>query len=196
MTESAFTDSIPQLSIELMEDGIGDGLVLLQQDDGNGTVDMVSLHPIHLRLMAEKMGLVKTSDPQTLKTIATLTRRLHTLRERCGHLAYWLNQLSDSEHADLSYEQVYAAATADMAQEFCADFDPVAGPSQSDGKCHSTAMPSPVSAADSAGGALPVVRQGHQQDGRIPEPANTPENGAAISAQRGTTDQLDLEQTT
>ncbi len=114
-------DSIPDLKIELMEDGIGDGLILLTQD-GNGNGDYrVAIHPMHLRLMAEKFGLIETRDPQAQKTIAMLMRRLHLLRKRVDHLAHWLATNSDIKNADLSYEQVYAIATADIAEEFCAE---------------------------------------------------------------------------
>ena len=113
-------DSIPDLKIELVKDGIGDGLILLTQDAG-GNVDRVAIHPLHLRFMAEKFGLVATSDPTAHKTIATLTRRLHLLRDRVDHMAYWLANHSDHKHADLSYEQTYATATADIAEEFCAE---------------------------------------------------------------------------
>ena len=62
-------DNIPDLKIELMEDGQGDGLILLEQDSG-GNIDRVAIHPIHLRYMAEKCGLIETSDPLAQKTIA------------------------------------------------------------------------------------------------------------------------------
>jgi hypothetical protein len=113
-------DSIPDLKIELMVDGIGDGLILLEQESC-GNVDRVSIHPIHLRYMAEKCGLVATSDPMAQRTIATLARRLVLLRDRIDHLGGYLANHSDHRHADLSYECTYATATADIAAEFCAD---------------------------------------------------------------------------
>lgn len=115
-------DNIPELKIEFMSDGMGDGLILLEQDNG-GNVDRVAIHPIHLRYLAEKMGLVETSDPTAHKTIAMLTRRLLALRDRIDHLDYWLANHSDDKHADLSYEQTYARASADIAAEFCAELE-------------------------------------------------------------------------
>ena len=112
-------DNIPELNIELMEDKQG-SLILLEQDAG-GNTDRVAIHPIHLRYMAEKFGLVATSDPTAHKTIAMLTRRLHVLRDRVGHLAHFLANHSDSKHADLSYEQTHATATSEIADEFCAE---------------------------------------------------------------------------
>jgi hypothetical protein len=117
-------DDIPHLKIERGGDGIGAGLILLEQEGGHGgPVDRIALHPIHLRHLAERAGLITATDLQTTRTIATLVRRLKVLRDRIEHLDYWLNNLSDSKHADLSYEQTYARATADIADEFCAEFD-------------------------------------------------------------------------
>jgi hypothetical protein len=112
--------NFPDLKIELMTGGESDGLILLEQSNG-GNIDRVAIHPIHIRHMAEKMGLIKTSDPTARKTIAALTRRLLALEGRIVHMAYWLTNHSDSKHADLSYEQEYALATSDIAAEFCAD---------------------------------------------------------------------------
>ncbi len=117
-------DSFPELKIEHLTDGMGDGLILLEQDS-SGNIDRVAMHPVHLRFMAEKFGLIDTSDPQAQKTIAMLTRRLLVLRDRIDHMAYWLANHSDSKHADLSYEQTYATATADIAGEFCAELEGV-----------------------------------------------------------------------
>lgn len=124
MTHEFLAERFPNLEIERA----GDGLILLKQNDGDGNIDHIELHPLHVRHLAQTCGLVDPGDPQAARTIATLTRRLHTLRERVGHLAYWLNNLSDSDHADMSYEQTYATATADMADEFCRDFELSADP--------------------------------------------------------------------
>ena len=113
-------DSIPDLKIEHITDGVGDGLIMLTQDN-SGNVDSVAIHPIHLRYMAEKLGLIQTIEPKAQKTIATLMRQLLALRERIDHLADWLANHSDHKHADLSYEMTYATATADIADEFCFD---------------------------------------------------------------------------
>ena len=112
--------NFPDLKIEVMTDAENDGLILLEQSDG-GNIDRVAIHPIHVRYLAEKMGLIETSDPTARKTIAALTRRLLALEGRIVHMAYWLTNHSDSKHADLSYEQEYALATSDIAAEFCAD---------------------------------------------------------------------------
>ena len=115
-------DNIPELKIEFMADGTGDGLILLEQDSC-GNIDRVAIHPIHLRYMAEKMGLIETSDPTAQKTIATLTRRLLLLNQRIQHLDNWLRTFSDTKHADLTYELGFSGGTSDMAAEFCAELE-------------------------------------------------------------------------
>lgn len=115
-------DNIPELKIELMADGHGDGLILLEQDSG-GNIDRLAIHPIHLRYMAEKMGLVVSSDPTAQKTITTLQRRMMALRDRIENLEDWMARFSDHKHADLSYETNQLNALADLAREWCYDFD-------------------------------------------------------------------------
>ena len=113
-------DSIPDLKIEHITDGVGDGLIMLTQDN-SGNVDSVAIHPIHLRYMAEKLGLIESSDPKAQKTLAMLTRRLLVLRDRIDRLHDFLANHSDHRHADLTWETGYALATADIAEEFCFD---------------------------------------------------------------------------
>ena len=115
-------DSIPDLKIEMMNDDHGEGLILLEQDSG-GNLDRVAIHPIHLRYMAEKMGLLESSDPTAQKTIATLKRRMMALRDRIESLADWMAKYSDHKHADLSHETTQLNAMADLAREWCCDFD-------------------------------------------------------------------------
>jgi hypothetical protein len=105
-----------------MNDGKGEGLILLEQDNC-GNVERVAIHPIHLRYLDEKFGLVESNDPQAQKTIAMLERRLRLLRDRIDHLGNHLTNHSDRERADLDYEITYAEATADLADEFCLEAD-------------------------------------------------------------------------
>ena len=115
-------DNIPELKIEMTDDGQGDGLIFLEQDSC-GNIDCVAIHPIHLRYMAEKMGLVESSDPTAAKTIATLQRRMLALRDRIESLADWMARYSDHKHADLSHETTLLHAMADLAREWCHDFE-------------------------------------------------------------------------
>lgn len=113
--------NIPDLKIELMKDTEG-GLILLEQDNG-GNLDRVAIHQIHLRYMAEKFGLIETSDPLAQKTTATLQRRILALRDRIDNLADWMEKFSDHKHADPTYEMTQLHALQDLACEWCNDFD-------------------------------------------------------------------------
>ena len=94
----------------------------LEQDAGCGDVDRMTLHRSQVALLAEQMGIVTAPvDKAAQQAIAMLTRRLNVLHHRIGHLAHWLMANSDSEHADLSYEQTYATATAEISEQFCFD---------------------------------------------------------------------------
>lgn len=135
-------DNIPELKIEMMADGTGDGLILLEQDSG-GNLDRVAIHPIHLRYMAEKFGLLETSDPQAQKTIAMLTRRLLVLRDRMDNLHNYLVNHSDHKHADLSYEVTYATACVDLADEFCADLEGSGEQQEAVRECRPAPTPAP-----------------------------------------------------
>lgn len=112
-------ETIPELRISETTDG----LIELEQQNGYDEPDRVTVHPLHLRFIAERMGLVPTADPAALATIAKLKRRLRLLRDRCHHLGEFLALYSDTAHADLEYEQNYSEATVDIADEFCADLD-------------------------------------------------------------------------
>lgn len=111
-----------ELTAEWVTDEKGRAILLTQPADNYDEPGTVLIHPWQLRAVCEQFGII-ASDPQAAKTIATLTRRLHRLHDRIDFLADWLAIHSDSEHADLSYEQTYARATADIAEEFCADLE-------------------------------------------------------------------------
>ena len=111
-----------ELTAEWLDDDQGRAIMLTQADgSGCNEAATILLSPWQLRAVCERFDLVGTSDPKAAKTIATLTRRLLVLHERIHHMAYWLANHSDSKHADLSYVQTYATATADIADEFCAE---------------------------------------------------------------------------
>ena len=148
-------DQIPNLNIERMDDGIGDGLIILEQDDNCGTVHSLAIHPIHLRYMAEKMGLVETNDPQACKTIARLSRQLLTLNERIQHLD---KCLGNCLHDHLDYEQSYAEATSDIAREFCADLVDMPSP-----------MAQPVKVAPTAPAPAPATQGKKAQASVVPQ---------------------------
>jgi hypothetical protein len=108
------------MTAEWVDDRHGPAVMLSQASDDYNESTSVLIHPWQLRAVCEKFGLV-ASDQTAHKTIATLTRRLHLLNSRIQHLDNWLRTLSDSDHADLTYEIGFSGGTADMAKEFCAE---------------------------------------------------------------------------
>lgn len=109
-----------ELTAEWVNDNQGKAIMLTQPADNYDEPGTVLIHPWQLRAVCEQFGII-ASDPQAAKTIATLTRRLMVLRDRIDHLADFLANHSDSKHADLSFEQTYATATAEIADEFCTE---------------------------------------------------------------------------
>jgi len=144
------TDNIPELRIERIDDGKGEPLIVLEQDCG-GNTDRVALHPIHLRYLAEKTGLLESADQQSQKSVAAMKRRLETLFDRIDFMHNFLCNHSDSRHADLTFEQTYATATLDIAREFMLEsgIDPVSV--IADGEPIANAMAN-ASATSKAGG--------------------------------------------
>lgn len=112
------TADIPGLKIERADNENGDSLITLKQDDACGNIEIVVLHPIHVRYLAEHMGLLEMADRQSQKTIAAMKRRLEALYDRIEFLHDFLCNHSDNKHADLSFEQGYAAATVDIGYEY------------------------------------------------------------------------------
>src|SRR5688500_5864206 len=109
-------EHIPELRIEPMDDD--SPLLLLEQDSG-GNVDRIVIHPVHVRYLAERLGLAEATDIEASRTIARLARRMQTLTDRVVQLADRLNGCLECPG-----EQAYARATADLAAEFCADLPP------------------------------------------------------------------------
>lgn len=115
-----------ELTAEWVIDNQGKAIMLTQPVDNYDEPGTVLIHPWQLRAVCEQFGII-ASDPKAEKTIATLKRRLMVLRDRIDHLADFLANHSDSKHADLSYEQTYSAASADIAAEFCAELVDITG---------------------------------------------------------------------
>ena len=118
------------LTAEHVNDKSGPAVMLTQQEDIEDAATII-IHPWQLVAACQHLGLA-ASDPKAAKDIATLQRRMLVLRDRIDHLAEYLALHSDSKHADLSYEQTYATATADIAEEFCAELNDCMGHAVSD----------------------------------------------------------------
>lgn len=110
------TENIPHLRIEREA-----GMVLVSQRKA-GVVSSVVLHPIHVRHLAEVVGLAPTSDPAAAKQIAVLSRRLRVLRERIDMLG------ADLTHApDLIDAVQQTLAMAELADAYCEDLPEAPG---------------------------------------------------------------------
>lgn len=109
---------IPELRIEPCDDGT----LLLEQDAG-GQVDRVQVHPLHIRLIAERFGLASTGDPTAARQISKLQRRLRLVREEVALLDDWLHAESSADRISLE-EMVKARDILTMLNEFIVDFEP------------------------------------------------------------------------
>lgn len=110
------------LTAEEVNDVHGKAVMLTQQEDGYNEPSTVVLHPWQLRAVCEQFGII-ASDQQAVKAITTLQRRMVALHERIEALADWMARHSDHKHADLSYETTQLHAMADLAREWCLDFE-------------------------------------------------------------------------
>jgi hypothetical protein len=106
---------IYDLAYEIEENGN----VQLEQDAGFGEVSRIELHPIHVRMLAEKTGiLAPSSNLETDRTVARLCRQMRVLFERIGQLDDWLNQTAQRGHEDLENETAYSFATWELSREW------------------------------------------------------------------------------
>lgn len=112
-----------QVTAEMLTDERG-SFIELKQQDGYGDQVSVYLHPWQLKTILQELGVI-AADQEAAKKIATLERLLLVLRERIVTMHDYLCNNSDHKHADLTWEVTFATATVDIANEFCADFEPV-----------------------------------------------------------------------
>lgn len=129
--------------------------ILLSQQDGMEEPHSVLMHPWQLRAVCEQFGII-ASDPQAAKTIATLQRRMAALRDRIDSLADWMALHSDHKHADLSYETIQLNAVADLACEWCADFDATPCNTNDAATGATTATPANLAVKPGPGQAMPA----------------------------------------
>lgn len=129
----SITDSIPGLRIEANDDGT----ITLEQD-WCGNVDRVAIHPVHVRHLAERLGMVRevsASDAELLRTERgqvvllrqendRLKRNMLRLREHALALQHDFAEHADWKHADLAPEMSAINAVVslfDMAVDDFAD---------------------------------------------------------------------------
>lgn len=121
MNEPINTDSMTHyhLKAEALADEAGP-MVRLEQQEGIDDTMVIVVHPWQLRAACHQLGILH-ADPEAERATARVIRRLRALSERIEHLNAYLHEHSGSQHANLSYEQTYSQATADLAAEFIED---------------------------------------------------------------------------
>lgn len=113
-------EHIPALKIEANDD---DTFTLEQ--DCSGNTSCVTVHKLHVRHLAETIGLLPSSGNRNLPSAAMLARRLKVLFERIKEVDDRLWSVpahppgSNMDDPDLWYSD----ATLSIAREFCADLD-------------------------------------------------------------------------
>lgn len=96
--------------------------IMLKQAEGWDGEQTVIVAPTQLRAVCEHFGIL-ARDEHAAKTIAAMQRRMQALRDRIDELGYYMTNFSDHKHADLTHELVSITALADLATEWCADFE-------------------------------------------------------------------------
>jgi hypothetical protein len=109
----------------------------LEQDVGCGEVHRITLHRIHLRLLAEQSGLCPSSDVEANRMIARLSRQVRLLAERIDRLDTMLLRIGEKGHEDVSEECAYSGASAELANEFCSDLPEIAALAAESHQCQS-----------------------------------------------------------
>ncbi|WP_341887052.1 hypothetical protein [Variovorax sp. YR752] len=125
-------EHIPHLNIETLDNG---NLRLENETVGDSYV--VDLHPIHVRLLAERLGLIASpsepsADQPTLaeqaRDIDRLKRDMLRVRQHALQLQHKFATGADWAHADLTFEMCLINALVDLldmaVDDFVDDFTP------------------------------------------------------------------------
>lgn len=110
---------LPNLTIDYAGDEGPDEEVALTQEFG-GNQNMVSLHPIQVRLIAERIG-VMVPDDSADRTIRRLCRQMHAMRSRMETLDDWLRRTREyvREGEDMDQDLAFSDASISLVAEFC-----------------------------------------------------------------------------
>lgn len=117
------TESIPGLKIEAN----GDGTITLEQE-WSGNVDRVAIHTVHVRHLAEKLGMVREVSASDAELLRTERGRVAILRQENDRLKRNMLRLhahalalqadfrenADFSHADLAHELSNINALVDL----------------------------------------------------------------------------------
>ena len=131
-TTTTFNDQMPHLNIEALSNGL-----IRLENESMGDSYTVDIHPVQLRYIAEKAGLlgeVTATDSDMLRTergrIAEMNRDLDrykrtllAMRGRAAQLHDNIYSNSQKGHEDLGIEVAQSAALADMIELVCTEFE-------------------------------------------------------------------------
>ena len=119
-------EHIPHLNIETLENGN-----LRLENETMGDSYVVDVHPMHIRLLAERIGLIEngtapdaivpTVGEQT-RTIDRLKRNLLRVREHSLQLQNKFATGADWDHADLTFEMGLINSLVDLLDMAVHDF--------------------------------------------------------------------------
>ncbi|RYG08505.1 MAG: hypothetical protein EON92_16465 [Burkholderiales bacterium] len=87
---------------------------------------VVDIHPMHLRLMAERLGLVRklsASHADDLRDLNRYKRALLMIRDRAEQLHSNIYGLSQHGREEMGIEVAQSAALADFAEHLCVEFE-------------------------------------------------------------------------
>jgi hypothetical protein len=125
-----WTEEIPNLSIQRLDNGN-----LRLEDKGFSEGAIVDVHPSQLRLMAERLGLVREMSHTEAELIEQERERTSGLRTELDRIVQWLmivearaDQLhenimgvSQNDHDDVHIEIAQSAALADIIEQVLID---------------------------------------------------------------------------
>lgn len=112
----------PDLSIKFEIDANGDGLIFLEQY-ADGETESTVMHTLHLRYMAEKLGLVNAISAEDAKAKITFKRRMRTLRRKMNDLSACLEGEPHTGEVDVRRAVMLAESTGDLVHEYCEEMD-------------------------------------------------------------------------
>lgn len=116
-----WTEDIPNLTIQRLDNG---SLRLEDKSFSEGAI--VDVHPSQLRLMAERLELVRelsASEANMKRDLVLYKRALLGIRERAEQLHENIFSLSLQGHEDMGIEVAQSAALADFASFICGEFE-------------------------------------------------------------------------
>lgn len=120
------TEHIPHLNIETLANGN-----LRLENETMGDSYVVDVHPMHIRLLAERVGLIENATApdanaptasEQARTVDRLKRNLLRVREHSLQLQNKFATGADWDHADLTFEMGLINALVDLLDMAVDDF--------------------------------------------------------------------------